>query len=135
MTVLVKGSSTKIIWVKLLTTVAGGSMGDYVVCQGSTRKSKKVKDGKTTTQTESPDCQNEQSDIADTHLEVSTMTSDSDESSDHEAYHSGDDSDHGTSAEQFFTCVSSRSATYTCTRLSLRESRKHGLESGLDSDE
>ena len=88
MTVLVKGSSTKILWAKLLTTVVGGSMGDYVVCQGSTRKSKKVKDGKTTTQIESPDCQNEQSDIADTHLEVSTMTSDSDESSDKEAYHS-----------------------------------------------
>ena len=96
---------------------------------------KKKKDGKTPTQTESPDPQNEQSDVADTHLEISTMTSDSDEPSDHEAYHTGDDSDHGTSVDKLNNSSPVSQIDQPLTRLSLKENRKHGLESGPDSDE
>ena len=96
---------------------------------------KEVKDEKTTSQREPPDPQHEQSDAADTHLEISTMISDSDESSDHEAYHSTDDKDHGTSVDKLNNSSPVSQIDQPLTRLSLKESRKHGLESGPDSEE
>ncbi len=96
---------------------------------------KEVKDEKTTTPHESPDPQHEQSDAADAHLEISTMISDLDESSDHDEYHSADDKDDGTSVDKLNDSSPVSQIDQPLTRLSLRESRKHGLESGPDSEE
>lgn len=93
---------------------------------------KEVKDIKTTTQTESPDPLNAQSDIASMHAESSTMISDSDES---ETFHSDNDGEYGTSVDKLNNSSPVSQIDQPLTRLSLRESRKHGLETGSDSEE